>query len=66
MILKILEFLDGKKAKIVAICGVIVGYLSATNVIDPKLATAILSILSIIAGGAAIATDKIYGARFRK
>ncbi len=60
---KILQFLDGRKAKILAICGLVIGYLITTNIIDAKLGGLILSILNIIAGGTVIATDKMLGKR---
>lgn len=61
----ILEFLDGKKAIILAIAGLIIGYLVQTNVVDGQLGALILAILNILAGGTAYATDKVLGARKR-
>lgn len=61
----ILRFLDNRKAKILGITGVIIGLLTTQGIISPEVATAILSILSILAGGASMATDKALGARRR-
>ncbi|MFA5014820.1 MAG: hypothetical protein WC549_04705 [Actinomycetota bacterium] len=60
---KLLQFLDGRKTYILAISGLIIGYLSTANIIDGKLATLILSILNVIAGGAVVATDQVLGRR---
>jgi type IV secretory pathway VirB2 component (pilin) len=62
---KILDFLDGRKAKILGIVSVVIGYMTATGAMSADLATAILAVLNIIAGGAAMATDKTLGFRKR-
>lgn len=63
---KVLEFLDGKKAKLLAILGVILGMCSRLGYIDAQMATDILSILTIMAGGASVATDRVMGSfRYR-
>lgn len=59
----ILTFLDGRKAKLIAIAGVVVGYLSVANIINDQLASAILAVLAILGGTAAFATDKVLGKR---
>ena len=61
----ILRFLDGKKAKILAIAGIVCGYLTAVGYLDAKLSTMILSILNILAGGAAVASDRSFGRSYR-
>lgn len=62
---KILEFLDGKKAKLTAIAGLIFGYLVAAGFMDAKLGALILSIINILAGTTAVITDKQLGSRKR-
>jgi len=60
-----LQFLDGKKAIICAVAGLVIAYLVQTNVMTGELGTLILSILNLLAGGTAIATNKVLGARMR-
>lgn len=62
---KVLQFLDGRKAIILAIAGLIIGYLSTTNVIDDQLAALILAILNILGGSAAYATEAKFGKAVR-
>jgi len=59
----ILQWLDGKKAVLLAIAGLVVGYLTTANILDSQLGALILSILNILAGGAAYATDRVLGQR---
>lgn len=59
---KVLNFLDGKKAIILAICGAILSYLVAGDVITPNLGALIQTILSILGGGAVYATNDLNGA----
>jgi hypothetical protein len=61
----LLKYLDGKKTIILAVIGLIDGYLVTTGTIDGLLGALILSILNILGGGAALATNKILGARIR-
>ena len=61
----LLQWLDGKKAMILAISGLVVGYSVAANFLDARLGTLILSILNILSGGAVVATNQVLGARDR-
>ena len=63
MLNSILQFLDGRKAKILAVAGIVIGLASLKGWLDGDVSTAILSILNILAGGAAVATNKILGNR---
>jgi hypothetical protein len=58
---EILDWLDGRKAKMLAIAGVFLGMASRLGYLDSQIATDILSILTIMAGGASVATDKVIG-----
>jgi hypothetical protein len=59
----LLKFLDGRKAVILSICAAILSYLVAGGIIDANLGALIQTILSILAGGAVIMTDKTLGKR---
>ena len=56
-----LRYLDGRKAILAAVCGLIITYLVKTNVIDGDLGVLVLSVINLLAGGAVIATDKVLG-----
>lgn len=61
-----LSFLNGKKVYILAICALIIGYLSTTGVITGQLATLILAILNLLGGGAQIATARMISGSMTK
>lgn len=61
----LLETLDGNKTKLLGIAGVLLGAATRLGYIDSAMSLDILSILTILAGGTAVATDKVLGARFR-
>ena len=63
MLEQILQFLDGRKAILLAVVGLVIGYLTATNVLDAQLGALILSVLNVLAGGAVVATNKVLGHR---
>jgi len=63
MLKYLLEYLDGKKAKIVAVSAIILNILTRMGYLDAQLAVDIFSILNILAGGAAVATDRNLGKR---
>lgn len=58
-----LTWLDGKKMVIVAIGSAILSYCVSTNLITADLGSLLQSILSILAGGALIATNNVLGTR---
>ena len=58
---KLLAFLDGKKAAILAITSAINAYAVATGLYDANLGALVGTILSILTGGAFIATPKMMG-----
>ena len=60
---KLLEFLDGKKAKLLAIVSIVISVLTRLGYLEQQLAVDIFSILTILAGGTALATDKVLGKR---
>lgn len=62
---KLLEWLDGRKAKLLAIVGIILGAVTRMGYVDPQIATDIMSILTVLAGGAAVATDRTLGVKYR-
>lgn len=55
----ILQFLAGKKAYILSISAAILSYLVAGDIINANLGALIQTILSILGGGAMIATNKL-------
>lgn len=57
----LLTWLDGKKALIVSILSLINSYLVAVNLYDAALGTLVQSILSLLAGGAVVATKDMLG-----
>jgi len=59
-----LEWLDGRKAKILAISAVCISYSVASGLIDANLGALLQTIISILAGGAIAATSdmKVGGA----
>ena len=59
----LLVFLDGRKTKFLAIAAVIIGLASLKGWLDTDMATAILTIMNILAGSASYATDQKLGAR---
>mgnify|MGYP001577329659 CR=1 FL=1 len=59
----VLTALDGRKAKILAVAGIVIGLASLKGWIDSDISVAILSILNIVAGGAAVGTNSVLGKR---
>lgn len=58
---RLLALLDGKKAKIVGIVGLTLGFFTLKGIIDGDTSTYILSVINILAGTAAFATEKALG-----
>jgi hypothetical protein len=56
---KFLTFLDGKKSVIMSILALVVVYLMQSGVISDNLGLLIQSILSVLTGGAVVATKKL-------
>lgn len=56
---KVLTWLDGRKSTILSISAAILSYCVAGGFISPELGALLQSILSILAGGAIIATNKL-------
>lgn len=65
LIAQALGYLQGKKAVIMAILTAINAYAVAVNLYDAQLGALIATILSILAGGAVLATTKM-GSRINK
>lgn len=61
----ILEWLDGKKAIILGIASAVLSYAVASQLITAELGALLQTIISILAGGAVIASNRILGARSR-
>ena len=59
MFTTILTWLDGKKSTILAISSAILSYAVATNLIHSDLGALLQTVISILAGGAIIATNKL-------
>lgn len=59
MLHSILTFLDGKKSTLMAILAAVFSYAVATDLITPDLGALLQTILSILAGGAVFATNKL-------
>ena len=59
----LLIYLDGKKAIILTIAGLILNYLIVVETLDAKLGALILGVLNLLAGGTVIATNKVLGKR---
>lgn len=59
MLYKILEFLDGKKAPILAVSSAIISYLVAGKVIEASLGALFQTIISILGGGAVYASNRL-------
>jgi cytochrome b subunit of formate dehydrogenase len=62
----ILDFLDGKKTYIIAIASAIIVYLMTGNLISDNLGALLQTIMSILAGGAVIATNRLKTFRSEK
>jgi len=58
---QVLEWLHGKKAIIIGICGVVIVYLMKESLIDENLAMALQAILTLLGGGADVMTMKRLG-----
>lgn len=59
MLFKVLQFLDGKKAVILGCCSAVLSYLVAGQLIDANLGALLQTIISLLTGGAVIATNKL-------
>jgi hypothetical protein len=55
----ILTWLDGKKSTIMAIGSVLISYAVAANMIDANLGAMLQTIISILTGGAVVATKTL-------
>ena len=62
---KLLEFIDGRKTTILAIASAICAYTVASGLITAELGALIQTIISIIAGGAVIASNRVLGRGYR-
>lgn len=56
---QVLTWLDGKKSTILAICAAILSYLVASQLITANLGALLQTILSILTGGAVVASNKL-------
>ena len=59
----ILNYFDGKKTTILAITAAIISYLVATGLITAELGALLQTIISLLAGGAVVATNRVLGYR---
>lgn len=60
---KILFWLSGKKAVIVGLAGIIITYLTKENILTVNFAYTLQSIITLLAGGASIATTKAFAGK---
>lgn len=58
---KLLTFIDGYKTYILAIASAVISYLVASGIITADLGSLLQTIVSILAGGAVIASNKVLG-----
>jgi hypothetical protein len=58
-LIKVLEFLQGKKTVILGCLLILVSYLSQDNIISANLGYALSAMLTLIGGGASYATTRL-------